>query len=43
MSTEKEIPGTNEDDIDGCDCPMNINEADEITDEELPAADGGVE
>ncbi|PPK73921.1 hypothetical protein B0F87_11332 [Methylobacter tundripaludum] len=41
MSTETDIPDTDEDDIDGCDCP--ITEADETLDEELPAADGGVE
>ena len=41
MSTETDIPDADEDDIDGCDCP--INEADETLDEELPAADGGVE
>lgn len=40
MSTEKVIPDTDED-IDGCDCP--IDEADETQDEDLPAADGGVE
>ena len=42
MSAETNIPDTDKDDIDGCDCPMN--EADAVTpDEELPAADGGVE
>ena len=40
MSIETDIPDTNEDNIDGCDCP--IDEADETRDEELPAADGGV-
>jgi hypothetical protein len=40
MSTETVIPGTDED-IDGCDCP--IDEANETPDEDLPAADGGVE
>jgi len=40
MSTEADIPDTDED-IDGCDCPFD--EADETADEDLPAADGGVE
>ena len=42
MNAETDIPDTDENEIDGCDCPMNT--VDEITpDEELPAADGGVE
>lgn len=42
MSTEAEIPDLEdtEDDIDGCDCP--IEEADATPDENLPAAVGGV-
>jgi hypothetical protein len=39
MFIDTDIPDT-EDDIDGCDCP--IDEADETPDEDLPAADGGV-
>lgn len=40
MSTESFIPDK-DDEIDGCDCP--IEEADNTPDEDLPAADGGVE
>lgn len=42
MSTEAEIPDPEdtEDNIDGCDCP--IEEADSTPDENLPAAVGGV-
>ena len=40
MATDPKAPET-DDDIDGCDCP--IDEADVTHDEELPAADGGVE
>ncbi len=40
MAEEPGIPEMSEDDIDGCDCP--IDEADATPDEDLPAADGGV-
>jgi hypothetical protein len=40
MSTEADISDT-DDDIDGCDC--SIDEAGVTPDEDLPAADGGVE
>jgi hypothetical protein len=41
MSTETNIPETDEDEIDGCDC--SIDEAGVTPDEDLPASDGGVE